>query len=293
MLINEGYPAKLIQTNDGFLLYNLYEIQYFIYSLDLNKDEYTISDDKWNGAKRKLVERFEKSSKLEIVINIIKNFEITNPKRKYFSDFEVFLRESKIEDFITGNLDTIFVSTIHKAKGKEFDNVYLMLNNFKIKEESNKRELYVAMTRAKNNLTIHLNNDIFDDVFGMENVFFKFDNTPYNPQKHIVLQLTHRDIWLDFFIDKNRQKLLKQLHSGEQIIIKNNTAYNSDKQEILKFSKLFSKKLETHQKKGYEIDYAKINFILLWKKEELEKKILIILPEIYMIKANSTMPHKE
>ena len=284
LLINEGYPAKLIQTNDGFLLYNLYEIQYFIYCLNLNENDYTIPDDKWKEAKRKLVKRFEKSSKLDITVNIIKNFEITNPKRKYISDFEVFLRESKLEDFITGNSDTIIVSTIHKAKGKEFDNVYLMLNNFRIKEESNKRELYVAMTRAKNNLTIHLNNDIFDDVSGMENVFFKSDNTPYNSQKHIVLQLTHRDIWLDFFIDKNRQKLLKQLQSGEQIIIKNNTAYNSGKQEILKFSKLFVRRLDALYEKGYKIDSAAINFMLFWKKEESDEKNIIILPEIYLTK---------
>jgi ATP-dependent DNA helicase RecQ len=35
-----------------------------------------------------------------------------------------------LEDFYSENGETIFVSTIHKSKGREFDNVYLMLENF-------------------------------------------------------------------------------------------------------------------------------------------------------------------
>ncbi|NPA38056.1 MAG: RecQ family ATP-dependent DNA helicase, partial [Chlorobi bacterium] len=149
-LIKNGFYAKLIQTNDGFSLFNLYEIRYFLYCLDLKEDEFVISDEKWNKAKSDLAKKFSRSSKLEASINLIKDFELSNPKKKYKSDFEVFIHESRLEDFISGGIDTIIVSTIHKSKGKEFDNVYLMLNKFQINDESKKRELYVAMTRAKN-----------------------------------------------------------------------------------------------------------------------------------------------
>ncbi len=121
-LINKGFPAKLIQTNDGFSIYNLFEIRYFIKNLDVANDVYTISDEKWKEAKNKLVKKFSRSDKLELCIDTIKDFELSNPKRKYKSDFEVFLRESKLEDFTSSKIDTIIVSTIHKAKGKEFDN---------------------------------------------------------------------------------------------------------------------------------------------------------------------------
>src|SRR5690606_16746541 len=107
--------------------------------------------------KRKTIERFKTSSKFEICNNLIKDFEATNTKRKYKSDFEVFIRESKLEDFISENGETIFVSTVHKAKGKEFNNVFLLLDKFDAREDEKKRQLYVAMTRAKQNLTIHLN----------------------------------------------------------------------------------------------------------------------------------------
>jgi len=77
---------------------------------------------------------------------------------------EIFLRESKLEDFPGAVVETIIVSTIHKAKGKEFDNVYLMLPNFKPQEDKAKRQLYVAMTRAKSNLTIHMVGNYLDYI---------------------------------------------------------------------------------------------------------------------------------
>ena len=46
-------------------------------------------------------------------MNIIKDFETINPYKKYKSDLEVFIRESKLEDFFNENGETIFVSTIH------------------------------------------------------------------------------------------------------------------------------------------------------------------------------------
>jgi ATP-dependent DNA helicase RecQ len=49
-------------------------------------------------------------------------------------------------------------STIHKAKGKEFENIFLLLNDHPLKDEEDKRMVYVAIIRAKNNLhTLHSN----------------------------------------------------------------------------------------------------------------------------------------
>jgi ATP-dependent DNA helicase RecQ len=46
-----------------------------------------------------LTDRFQKSSRLEICSQIIKDFEATNPKIKYKSDLDIFIHESKLEDF--------------------------------------------------------------------------------------------------------------------------------------------------------------------------------------------------
>ncbi len=114
--------------------------------------------------KAEMRKKFQQSSKLEVCNNLIKQFEYSNPKKKYKSDLEVFVRESKLEDFYNENGETIFVSTIHKAKGKEFDNVFIMLENFNPATDEAKRQLYVAMTRAKRNLTIHLNGNYLDNL---------------------------------------------------------------------------------------------------------------------------------
>jgi superfamily I DNA/RNA helicase len=98
--------------------------------------------------------------------------------------------------FING--ETIFVSTIHKAKGKEFDNVFVLLDNYNAATDEAKRQLYVAMTRAKRNLTIHLNTALFDN-FSVENLEYFKDTIPYEPPKQLVMHLTFKDIWLDYF----------------------------------------------------------------------------------------------
>ena len=193
------------------------------------------------------------------------------------------MRESKLEDFTTNSIDTITVSTIHKAKGKEFDNIFLLLNNFNLNEESKKRELYVAMTRAKNNLIIHINNNIFDNI-NVDNIIAKNDTNRYDLKEMIVLQATHRDVWLDSFYNGYKQNLIKKLQCGDKLLFKNYTCYNADNKELFKFSKSFISKTEELQDKGYFIDTVKINFMVYWFKESIKQEILIILPEIYLKK---------
>tara|TARA_R110002049_G_scaffold268752_1_gene445507 strand:- start:35877 stop:36491 length:615 start_codon:yes stop_codon:yes gene_type:complete len=164
LLLKHKMQAKLIQLNDGFNLYNLSEIRFFLDKVNLDDTNFIVSNDVWTKAKREFTDKFRNSSNLDVINNLLKDFEETNPKRKYKSDLEVFIRESKIEDFFNENGETIFVSTIHKAKGKEFDNVFILLENFDFSTDEVKRQLYVAMTRAKKNLTLHLNSNFLDNL---------------------------------------------------------------------------------------------------------------------------------
>ena len=62
------------------------------------------------------------------------------------------------------NVSDIYVGTIHSVKGLEFDNVYVVgVNgpNFVLDNEDNKNLYYVAITRAKNYLTVFVKNDYF------------------------------------------------------------------------------------------------------------------------------------
>jgi ATP-dependent DNA helicase RecQ len=277
LLLRNGMQAKLIQTNDGFNLYNLLEVRSFLTNLNLPDDVFTISDDVWENAKRALKDAFQNSTKLEACNNIIKDFETTNPKIKYKTDLEVFIRESKLEDFLEENGETIFVSTIHKAKGKEFDNVFLLLENTNPTEDKDKRLLYVAMTRAKKNLTIHINSN-FLDTLSVENLERIEDNGSYLLPNEVVMQLTHKDIWLGYFM--KRQHLISQLISGDILTFNGDEYLNSNGQPVLKFSRNFAEQIQSMKQKGYELKSAKVNFIVYWLNQEIKQEMKIVLPEL-------------
>jgi ATP-dependent DNA helicase RecQ len=281
LLIESGAPAKLLQTNDEFNLYNMLELRYFIEQLHFSNGTYVISNSTWDDAVRTLECEYKKSTKFDICINLIKEFESSNPSKKYQSDFEVFIRESKLEDFINTNVETVFVSTIHKAKGKEFDNIYIMLNGFNPDSDEKKRQLYVAMTRAKRNVSIHLNGYYLDDIYTVA-MKTRVDNNRYENASLIILHLSYRDIWLDYFISK--QHLISNLKSGDTLEVNNEGCNDSNGICIVKFSKYFKEKLVAFEIKGYKLESAVINYIIYWKKEESNEELKIILPELRLHK---------
>lgn len=278
LLIKNNLKATLIQSNDGFSLYNLNEVRYFLNQLNLSDDVFIINDDIWLNAKREVVNKYRHSTKLEILGNIIKDFEASNPKKKYKSDLEVFIRESKLEDFFNENGETIFVSTIHKAKGKEFENVFMMLENYNSSTEESKRLLYVAMTRAKTNLTIHLNSNFLDDL-KVDNLQRIENQEIHLPPNELAMHLSFKDVWLDYFI--SRQNFISELKSGDALSINGDICMDTKGNSVLKFSKHFLGQIENMKAKNYELKSAKVNFVIYWKKEETEQEIKIVLPELY------------
>lgn len=278
LLLKNGLQAKLIQSNDRFSLYNLLEVRFFLNELKLEDDVFIISDEIWENAKRKSLERFRRSSRIEVCENIIRDFEATNPKKKYKSDLDVFIRESKLEDFFGENSETIFVSTIHKAKGKEFDNMYLLLDNFDQQKDDAKRLLYVAMTRAKQNLTIHLNGNYLNNITA-DNLVRTEDRKTYLPPNQMAMHLTFQDVWLDYFMD--RQHLVGNLMSGDVLEINNVGCTDANGRLVLKFSRQFRNTITSRQQEGYQLKEAKVNFIVYWKKPDTDVESKIILPELY------------
>ena len=277
LLLENKVHAKLIQSNDGFSLYNLLEVRYFIYKLGLNERVHLISDESWEESKKALIEKYRRSSNLELVLNMLRDFEITNSKYKYKSDLEVFIRESKLEDFLKDQKDTIFVSTIHKAKGREFDNIILMINGFSPSLDEELRQLYVGMTRAKNKLIIHTNSSYFDDV-NIEGIKRIYDRKAYEAPSQIVIQLTHRDIWLDYFY--SRQNQILGLVSGDELIANDEGCSCINNQQVLKYSKSMASQIAELMQKGYSIKKANVRFVVFWQKEDADKEIKIILPKL-------------
>ncbi|MBQ9782343.1 MAG: ATP-dependent helicase, partial [Clostridia bacterium] len=280
LLNRNNVPAKLIQSTDGFQMYNLAEVRYFLKQIDCELKTPVISDALWKSTKERLERFYGKSSCYEICLKMILDFEKIN-KTKYRTDLEEFIKESKYEDFYTEEKETILVSTIHKSKGREFDTVYMLLNNVSCVNDEEKRKIYVGLTRAKEELYIHCNNNLFDNI--ATNIVC--DENVYDEPSEIMLQLSYRDVVLDFFKDK-KDTIIK-LRSGDVLQLEEEhlcAVINGKLVKVIKYSKAFKEKLDFLKAKGYEPTAATIRFILAWKGKDDENETAIVLPDLSLKK---------
>lgn len=297
LLTKNGISARLIQDNAGFNIYNLVEIRFFVDALNFRDDVYTIDDESWKMAKKKTELEFSKSIAYEYAKNLIKDFEETNQKIKYKTDFMQFVNESKLEDFCVTQNSQVVVSTIHKAKGREFDNVLLMLKQNPSTDDK-KRAVYVAMTRAKNNLYIHCSVNCFDGM-RIDGITKKLDESAYEEPNEIVLPVSYKCVHLSsFYYLKND---VASLTSGDQMSIRLESVeypdgrksdkyfcYSTENKKVVQFSDSMCTRIDEIIAKGFVPQTARIRLIVWWRKTDDKGKeypeTKIILPDIHFVK---------
>lgn len=294
ILLKFGKRARFIRSPESFKLCNILEVRAFLKEIDKKLETPKIPDELWDFAKKELNRKYAGSECLGQIRRMIKAFEDTH-KAKYRTDLQEFIYESGYEDFYDDDGKVISVSTIHKAKGKEFDTVYMMIKDGQIatgisrdKKDEERRLLYVGMTRAKNNLVIHTNTGIFD-AYRSDGIVHARDEKNYGEPSEIILQTTHRDVFLDFFIGK--EKIICGLRSGDPLYAEENyltARANGRTYRVAKFSKSFAEKLDKFKSAGYLPTKAAVGFIVAWKKEKEEREIPILLADITLTKNKST-----
>jgi ATP-dependent DNA helicase RecQ len=280
LLLKNGISARKIQTNNDFNLYNLAELRDFIVDVSANNDSYAITDELWQQAKNNLNKRYVGSKNLTVSLKLVNDFEETNNKIKYKSDFKQFVRESRFEDFISNSEGSILVSTIHQTKGREFDNVFLAFSHFPKMDNETKRGIYVAITRAKQNLHIFYNGDYFDKI-NVENMQRTFDNNDYPLPEQIILQLSHEDVALNYFASRGKE--INSFVTGMELSVRDTGCFMENNQ-VLKFSSKFYSQIESLKTRKYFPIKATIRHIVFWKGKDIENEIKIILPDIEFFK---------
>lgn len=195
------------------------------------------------------------------------------------TDLYEYLIETNIGEYTI--LDKIVVANLHKVKGMEFDNVYLMYEYSSNIEEESLRALYVGITRAKNNLNIHTTSNLFTTI-KTNNINLINDASIYNELSTINLLFGYDDVNLGYFefLTKN----IKKLMTGDILSLKDNTLYNNNR-KIALLSKKGRELLNDRIKKGYKIKEISVSNIVYWYNKEKEKEVLIVLP---MFKFNKT-----
>lgn len=279
-----GKRARLIQSNNGFSLNNLAELHSFVKKVR-SESVSAIPETVWNAAKEEMLARYSKSKDLPIALNCINTFEKEYGSR-YLSDLENFVSESDLSDFDEKANDEIVVSTIHKAKGHEYDNVYISLKGLNHISEEEKRAIYVGITRAKERLYVHSNLDM-SYYMNFTSADFSKCTDEYSEPDELMMQLTHKDVVLNFF--KGRENAISNLCSGQKLDIRElymEADLGYRKLNVIKFSEAFRKKMDLLCSKGYTPSESTIRHIVYWRYEELADdktnftETPIILPDI-------------
>lgn len=280
LLRKHGLQSKLIQSMDGFRFWNMAEVRFFLKNIELNTRTPLIIDEVWEEAKYKTYSLYATSESLHYLKRCIELFETTN-KVKYLTDFKEYVFESSVEDFCDLAGADVVVSTIHKSKGREFDDVYMMLTDAKYITDDVLRRYYVGMTRAKHRLFIHTNSAFFDMYPADRKIV---DQRPYDMPDEIMLQLSHKDVNLGFF--KSRKKEILSLRAGEQLRFENNYLYDTNTNiPVAQLSQKMQTDITNWKEKGYSINSAIIRFIVAWRPKDApkeEKEHAVLLADIYL-----------
>lgn len=190
LLVEQGIQARYITGKDGFHLGQLDELQYI---LGLLKEK------PLEAALESFKRYYHTSSNYALALHVVQKFQneslIDTESVEYcYSQFQDYLAEISFEEFEFTKAKVI-VSTMHKAKGKEFDSVYVMFARDFMHNDYDRRLLYVAITRAKHNLYLHTNDHSIKE-FKQSFVEQFFINERYDEPQEILFTMGLGDLSL-------------------------------------------------------------------------------------------------
>ncbi|MCM1311914.1 MAG: RecQ family ATP-dependent DNA helicase [Roseburia sp.] len=280
LLKKHGINSKLIQSMGNLRFWNMAEMRFFLKYLDKRAKTPLITDELWDEAKHATFSAYDRSTSLPYVKRCVEQFEETN-NAKYLSDFKEFVFESSVEDFCDVSGTEVVVSTIHKAKGREFDNVFMLISDTYQKDVHLMRRYYVGITRAKSRLFIHTNSSCFNSLSTDR---YSVDSKQYDMPEEVVLQLSHKDVYLGFF--KNRKSEILSLRSGDSLTYRDFFLHNSSTgKPLAQLSQKMQKEVSEWERRGYKVTSASVRFIVAWKAKDAPKNE----PETAVILADLTL----
>ncbi|MDD5997013.1 MAG: RecQ family ATP-dependent DNA helicase [Bacteroidales bacterium] len=285
LLRKHGLNSKLIQSMDGFRFWNMAEVRMFLKYIEQDTHTPLITDDVWENAKLQTFNQYTNSSSLIYLQKCIQIFEETN-KAKYLTDFKEHIFESSVEDYCDLKDTDVVVSTIHKSKGREFDDVYMLITEPHYINNDVLRRYYVGITRAKQRLFVHTNSPLFDRLQADKKYF---DQNQYGIPSEITLQLSHKDVNLGFF--KYRKSEILGLRAGCELRYENYYLYNKQTNHtVCQLSRKMQSELNQWIEKGYSVTNASIRFIVAWKPKDAPKEepdTDVILADLHLVKTNN------
>lgn len=266
-LEQQGKHVKLVQATDGFCFANIAEVRYFLNQLGQIHGG-VIGKPEWSEAKTKTEQMYGNSRCMEVMRNFFRAFETTHETSQhtfYQSDLLEFVFESDIEDFVATEKNTVFVSTIHKAKGREFDSVYLFIGNTANSSDPDiVRAVYVGITRAKHNLYIY-----------KDDAYFKSTQSRF-------IALSMKDVYLDYF--RGLKHRIQQQQSGYKLKYDDGFLALANGDKVAKLSTAMHQHVKDLEGKGYIVSETEVSYVLAWQPKNEEHEIIILLANMVLTK---------
>jgi len=179
LLKKKWYKPQVLMSNDWYKLRDALELRYF---LDLCESDdwnwwWVNNENVWDKYKA-VINKFWENKNINVLKKIIDTLLATNSQinPRIVKDFMIDISD---ESDLIWDDSQLYVSTIHKAKWREFDNVIFCFdpnktswrnNDYYSKKERDKikKLIYVWLTRAKNNIIILWNkedNNYFKEIY--------------------------------------------------------------------------------------------------------------------------------
>jgi ATP-dependent DNA helicase RecQ len=297
LLNKAGVATRLIAGFEGFRVSDLFEIHSFDNQLKGTIGESgIILESNWEEAISWFKQHFHDSLHYNTCMDLIRKFDVVHPEKKLLVDWREYCREINMEDAIMSNSDKIIVSTMHKAKGKEFDHVFMVLKDYNYSSDESKRLLYVASSRAKKSLHIHSNIPFYDAIVADYICTVQFRGQLESPRQYDMI-LSHKDVSLSSQKYPEALNILKHIKTGD-LLREDEMDFGSDKVSGLKksdrgnlllYSKFFiENKYQPILQHGYKLSSARVEYIVFWYNKDDGKSYKIVLPRLTFEKDSNT-----
>lgn len=267
---------KLVQDFGDIRLYNIYELRRF-YHLVSNHTKHKITDQDFDKALSSFNKLFRGSARYEELLEIIYRFSDIYPN-PYLSDLREFFLE--YNDVSLEDQPWLIVANMHKVKGLEFENVYILYDyNYRLSSEE-LRLFYVGITRAKSYLNVHTTNELVGKIVAGTTLHFSGSVTE-EPPNTIQIVSSLQDVALGYyeFIYRNLKNVLPgmKLTMEDDVLI-----YNERK--VGKLSKRAVESIERRKDNGYAVVDIEVFSLVYWFNKDKQTEFKIMLPRIVMRK---------
>jgi ATP-dependent DNA helicase RecQ len=292
MLRQNGVKARYVGGSDDFMLAALREIRLF--GSMLGKQHAGIGlipRSTWDRVRQAYLEKLENNPLRHDCADILTLFETRFPNQRDLAEWNGFIREIRMSDAIRPESGTVLVSTMHKAKGKEFDSVFVHLDNFPLYKDEEVRLLYVACTRAKSRLSIHANGPDLGR-WGLPFTDTILDAVPRPMPERLECLLGLEDIFLD--AQAKHQDVVRKLRTGDSLVpdetkVKADIApglRHSNSSHVVIYSTGFAHgPLARFKRMGYSVAGGSVEYLVNWFCAKDGKTYEVVLPRISLLRS--------